>query len=400
MSSSRPRVAFVDHVAQISGGEIALLRLIEALGARAEVHVILGEDGPLAPELERHGATVHLLPMNPSLRDTRKETMRPGAFRLAGLSEAAAYVRRLRRLLVDIGPDVVHTNSLKSALVGGVAAKSVRLPVLWHVRDRISPDYLPTPAVWMVRALSRVVPDQILVNSRATAATVPAASTVVYDAVPAAPPHHHRTEEGPVILGMVGRLAPWKGQDVFVRALALARRDHDLRARLIGSAMFGEDAYEASLHDLCAELGIADIVDFRGFCSDIWAELAEIDVLVHASVTPEPFGQVVIEGMAAGVAVIAADAGGPAEVVTPGHDGLLVAPGDVAGLAAAIGKLAGDPGLRAQLAAEGRRTSAEYDPQTVATAVLAAYEKLRGRPGLAARLKQRSRQAIDSKAVP
>ena len=60
--------------------------------------------------------------------------------------------------------------------------------------------------------------------------------------------------------------------------------------------MFGEDDYVTSLHRLCADLGIVDVVDFRGFQSDVWGELAALDILVHASVTPEPFGQVVIEG--------------------------------------------------------------------------------------------------------
>lgn len=400
MSSSRPRIAVVDHVAQISGGEIALLRLVEAIGDRAEIHVVLGEDGPLAPALAAAGVTVHLLPMIASLRDTRKETVRPGALRAGALRETAAYVRDLRALLTRIDPDVVHTNSLKSSLVAGVAAKSAGQRVLWHVRDRISPDYLPTPAVWLVRGLSLLVPDLVLVNSRATAATLPRRSTVVYDVVPPAPVTAEVTDRDPVILGMVGRLAPWKGQDVFLRALALARREHELQARLIGSAMFGEDAYAASLHVLCAELGLVDVVDFRGFRDDIWTELSELDILVHASVTPEPFGQVVIEGMAAGVPIIAANAGGPAEVVTDGRDGLLVDPGDVPGLAAAIGRLAGDLGLRAELAAAGRRTSVDYAPETVAVAVLAAYERLRARPSLRARLTRRTRRSMETKAVP
>lgn len=400
MSAPRPRIAVVDHVAQISGGEIALLRLVEAIGDRAEIHVVLGEDGPLAPALTAAGATVHLLPMIASLRDTRKETVRPGTLRAGALRETAAYVRDLRALLTRIDPDVVHTNSLKSSLVAGVAAKSAGQRVLWHVRDRISPDYLPTPAVWLVRGLSLLVPDLVLVNSKATAATLPRRSTVVYDVVPPAPVTAEVTDRDPVILGMVGRLAPWKGQDVFLRALALARREHELQARLIGSAMFGEDAYAASLHVLCAELGLVDVVDFRGFRDDIWAELSELDILVHASVTPEPFGQVVIEGMAAGVPVIAANAGGPAEVVTDGRDGLLVDPGDVPALAAAIGRLAGDRELRAELAAAGRRTSADYAPETVAVAVLAAYERLRARPSVRARLTRRPRRSMETKAVP
>jgi glycosyltransferase involved in cell wall biosynthesis len=375
-SGDRPRIAFVDHIAQISGGEVALIRLVEALGDRVDAHVVLGEDGPLGPALEAAGATVHVLPMVASLRETRKESVRPGALGLAALTQTTSYLRALRRLLRDIAPDVVHTNSLKSSLLAGVAARSAAIPVLWHIRDRISDDYLPMPAVWLVRGLSLVVPSAVLVNSRETASTLPARSTVVYDVVPPAPAVARHTHEGPLVVGMVGRLAPWKGQDVFLRAFARAAATRDLRAHLVGSAMFGEDAYAESLHRLCADLGIADRVDWRGFRQDIWGELALMDVLVHASVTPEPFGQVVIEGMAAGVPVIAAAAGGPAEVVTHDQDGLLVTPGDVDALATTIGRLADDPADRDRLALAGHRTSAHYSPETVAVAVLAAYRPL------------------------
>lgn len=374
----RPRIAFVDHIAQISGGEIALIRLVEGLGDRVEAHVILGEDGPLGPALEQAGATVHVLPMLESLRDTRKETIKPGALGVAAVTESARYLRDLRALLKRIDPDVVHTNSLKSSLIGGLAARAARKPVLWHVRDRISSDYLPTPAVWLVRGLSLVVPSSIIVNSEATAGTLPRRSTVIHDVVPAAPdlPARASGAHDTVVIGMVGRLAPWKGQEVFLRAFARAADGRRLRARLIGSAMFGEDDYVASLHRLCADLGIVDVVDFRGFQSDVWGELAALDILVHASVTPEPFGQVVIEGMAAGVAVIAADAGGPAEVVTGGVDGLLVPMSDVAGLTAAIARLADDPQLRTRIAAAGKARSAHFDPEKVATGVLEAYARL------------------------
>ena len=95
---------------------------------------------------------------------------------------------------------------------------------------------------------------------------------------------------------------------------------------LVGSAMFGEEEYEQQLIDLVGQLGISDRVDFCGFVHDVPKFLMDVDILVHASVIPEPFGQVVVEGMAAGLAVVASDAGGPAEVITHEVDGLLYPP--------------------------------------------------------------------------
>ena len=99
--------------------------------------------------------------------------------------------------------------------------------------------------------------------------------------------------------------------------------------------------------------GSVDRVVFRGFREDVWAELSQIHLLVHCSLIPEPFGQVVVEGMAAGVPVIAADAGGPAEIITHNVDGILTAPGDVAALAAAMRRIRDDASLRQALVSGG-----------------------------------------------
>ena len=372
------RVVYVDHCARLSGGEIALVRLLEALGNDVEAHVLLGEDGPIVPQLEATGATVEVFPMPSELRETRKEAVTPGAGAVRALSDLAGHARDVSRRLSQLRPEVVHTNSLKAAFYGGVAGRAARLPVLWHVRDRIASDYLPRPAVGLVRALSLAVPTAVVVNSEATARTLPRRSRVMYDVVPPvetpAPP---REPGAPLRIGMVGRLASWKGQDVFLDAFATAFRGQPVQARLIGSAMFGEDAYEARLHEQVRVLGIEDQVDFRGFCDDVVAEMQALDVLVHASVIAEPFGQVVVEGMAARLPVVAAAAGGPAEVVHDGVDGVLVAPGDARTLAATLERLAADPALRARLADAGLETSRHYLPMRVRDEMLDVYESLR-----------------------
>ena len=119
---------------------------------------------------------------------------------------------------------------------------------------------------------------------------------------------------------------------------------------------------------------ISHRVVFRGFQADVWAELSHIDVLVHCSVIPEPFGQVVVEGMVAGVPVIAADAGGPAEIITHNVDGILTAPGDVAALAAAMRRIRDDADLRQALVSGGFVRAEHYSPENTARSLLAVYE--------------------------
>lgn len=379
------RVAYLGHTAALSGGELALTRMLPALEG-VEAHVILGEDGPLVGRLREGGAEVELLVMPERSRRLRKDAVSPRRLPILPAIEAAGYTIRLARRLRRLRPDLVHTNTLKAALYGGIAGRLAGVPVVWHVRDRIAPDYLPAPAVRLVRWAGRVLPRAVIANSEATLATLgrPAdGSSRVYDAVvvPSSVARGRRrpfvqSDLRPFTVGMVGRLAPWKGQDLFLRAFASAFPEGDVRARIVGSAMFGEDDWAPSLENLAASLGISERVDMVGFVDDMDAEYGRIDVLVHASTIPEPFGQVVVEGMAAGVPVVAADAGGPAEVVTDEVDGLLYRMGDAAALAERLVRLAGDRGLRARLAEGGRRRSADFSPERVAEQVMGVYRKV------------------------
>jgi glycosyltransferase involved in cell wall biosynthesis len=172
---------------------------------------------------------------------------------------------------------------------------------------------------------------------------------------------------------MVGRIAPWKGQDLFLRAFARAFARGEEQARIVGSALFGEESYGASLHRLVSDLGLAGRVDFAGFHEDVYAQLARLDVLVHASRIPEPLGQVVQEGMRAGLPVVAAAAGGPVELIADGRTGLLYPPGDVGALAERLERLASDPDLRRRVGAAAVHTTAAFEPERVSAQVLEVY---------------------------
>ncbi len=179
--------------------------------------------------------------------------------------------------------------------------------------------------------------------------------------------------------GMLGRIAPWKGQDLFLRAFAAAFPAGGERAVLVGKPMFGEESYERELHALVAQLGIAERVEFRGFREDVWRELASFDVLVHASVIPEPFGLVVLEGMAAGLAVIAADEGGPADVIADGLNGRLFRSRDRDSLTAAMVALGADPAERRRLGGAARRAAEDYDPRKLVERFERTYDQVLAR---------------------
>ena len=171
----RLRVVYLDHVARLSGGEIALLRLLPHL-RQVNAHVILGEEGPLAARLVQAGISVEVLPIAAAARDARKDTVRLGGTSPAALLSTVAYVARLTLRLRQLQPDLVHTNSLKAGVYGSLAANAAGVPVVWHLRDRIAPDYLPRPAVRFVRGLVGRMADGVIANSAATLATLDAPS--------------------------------------------------------------------------------------------------------------------------------------------------------------------------------------------------------------------------------
>jgi len=373
----RIRVVYLDHVAQLSGGEIALLRVVPHLDIDA--HVILAEDGPFADELVQAGISVEVMVLRERARGLRKDALTARTVPFVALLATIVYVVRLTLHLRRLRPDLVHANSLKAGVYGSLAGRMAGVPVVWHVRDRIAGDYLPAVAVRGVRAMIGRLPAAVIANSRETASTLSArAQPVVVSEAILAPAAGAAPAPRPLTVGMIGRFTPWKGQDLFLRAFARAFPHGEELCVLIGAPLFGEQAYEHRLHALVAELGLGDRVAFRGFRSDIWPELARLDILVHASHVPEPFGQVVLEGMAAGVPVIAADAGGPREVIDPRENGLLYPVGDETALAHAISELGQDPELRARLATGGRDAVAAYHPDVIAKQVQTVYRDVVG----------------------
>jgi glycosyltransferase involved in cell wall biosynthesis len=157
---------------------------------------------------------------------------------------------------------------------------------------------------------------------------------------------------------MVGNLARWKGQLEFLDALALLRRDGlDFRAQVVGGAIYDTRAdrgYERELREKVATLGLGGQVELTGFREDVAAVIRGLDIVVHASNRPEPFGRVIIEGMASGVPVVASAAGGVLEIVEDGRTALLFKPGSAVALAGALRTLLERPGLRRSLARAGR----------------------------------------------
>ena len=159
-------------------------------------------------------------------------------------------------------------------------------------------------------------------------------------------------------------------------AFADAFGDGDERGVIVGAALFGEEDYEQTVKERIDARGMGDRISLLGFRSDVGAELQELDILVHCSVTPEPFGQVVVEGMAAGLPVIAAGAGGPVEIITDGVDGILYPMGDRDSLVRALREVASSRRLREVLGAAAAKSAQRYAAPAVAERVASFYREM------------------------
>ncbi|WP_454791931.1 glycosyltransferase family 4 protein [Mycolicibacterium lutetiense] len=375
MTGRQPiRAVFVAHTAVPSGAELATLRLLSALrepqsppaGDDPVVRpsVIFTEDGPMAERMRAEGIPTSVLAND---FDSRSVTIQ-GSGWLRRLTGAAALVRvgwSLGAAAREGHADILVAGSTKALIMSTVAAARARIPLIWHVHDRISAEYFGRALAFVIRMLGWTVAHGYIANSRSTADTLSKwrrRAVVAYPGLDFSGPANGQPQRqrpaSDTVVTVVGRVTPWKGQDVFLRALAQTA----IRPRhvyLVGGTFFGEESFHEELEALATELGLS--VTFTGHVDEPNEILLGSDILVHCSVIAEPFGQVVVEGMHAGCAVIATQPGGPAETVEPDVSGLLVDAGDTTGLTAALDRLIADPQLRTRLAQAGRSRAQQFD---------------------------------------
>ncbi len=378
------RVLYLNHSAKPSGAEFALWRMLGATDRRRVNPIVLfGEEGPAAELMRGIGVETHVLPLAGNVRDVRKDTLGLGAFmHLGRAAHLLVYAARIAIFARRHQVRIIHTNTIKAHLYGLLVGWMTRLPVIWHLRDYVSEPYFPRAAVRLIRFLARRGPRQIIGVSRSVIQQLrlpdgETSGTVVLDGLT---DHELAAEVSPrlrletgarIRIGIVGRLAEWKGQHVFLDAAAKVATSRDVEFVIVGAPLFGEEDYEQSLDRQAENLGIGHRVSFRGFTRDVAAELRQLDILVHASITDEPFGQVILEGMAVGLPVVASRGGGVPEIITHGETGLLTTMGDADDLAATLLRLLDAPAWARKLGRNGYehvRTSfrARYGARRVA----------------------------------
>jgi glycosyltransferase involved in cell wall biosynthesis len=181
-------------------------------------------------------------------------------------------------------------------------------------------------------------------------------------------------------VGLLATFGRWKGHEPFLRAMQRVMRTSAARAYVIGAPLYDTSGSQYTMDEirtLASDLGIAEHVGFTGFIERPAAALRALDVVVHASTQPEPFGLVIAEGMACGRAVIVSRAGGATELVDEDVTALTHTPGDAADLAAAIERCARSPELRQRLGEDARRAAVRiFDAGTFGRAFASLYREV------------------------
>ncbi len=361
---SQKPILFIHHANDMYGADIGLLHIIKSLDREKYFPiVILPSDMPtgmLSPELERLGTEFHFA----DLGILRRKYFKPlNAIPLAiQVLRGALFVRRTAR---KRGAALVYINTFV-AVSGAMGGRLAGVPVLWHIREILA---LPKPVRWTLLNALNICADRVVCISRAVRDAMLAEKPslapkciIVYNAVSVAantnaggePEVPLREElklpEGTPLIGMVGRISHWKGQEVLVKAAALVLKTNPAAHFVaVGSYFADESHYLDTLNNLIRDLGVKDrfhIVDYRSNVTDVYRAL---DIFVLPSVKPEPFGRVTVEAMTQGCAVIATNHGGTVELIENGVTGMLVEPGEPKDLAAAIELLLNDPVLRAKI---------------------------------------------------
>lgn len=353
------RVLLIDHAPFFGGAESFLLDLLSVLNRDEFTPIIITD--PHSPVLERFRASGDAVLMTPLPQINRSP------FFLWRLFYAGA---RLARVARNARADVMHSFGVRTHLIGAVASQMSGVPLLWRVCD----DTLPR---WAGSLFGRV-PRGIVAVSQYIAAYYPNLQFDGFAPDGAHPPSAISRADARAELGLradefvvahLGRLVRWKGQDVFIRALArVAPTIPNVRGMIVGAwhaedekpgPLGGGESYARELCALAEHLGAP--VTFTGFLRDPGKVYAAADIVAHTSTAPEPFGRTVIEAMIAERPVVAANAGALPEIVVDGATGILTPPGDDAALAAALVGLFTSEARRAQMGVAARaRAEAEY----------------------------------------
>lgn len=384
---------------ELGGAETSLVDLIEAVREAEpgwQTRVIAPAAGHLVDHLRAIGVEADVLAFPGTLARVGESSDGgiPYARSAAAVFAALAYRTRLRAWIRRSQATIVHAHGFKMHILSALAHVE-GVPVVWHVHGYVS------GRPWTIRALKRlagrvrvaiansrsvsddlraILGDQVVIRTVYNGIDLrrfsPEGPKADLDAAAGLPP----AAPGTVRVGLLGALGRWKGHGVFLDALARAGANLPLRGYIIGAPIYATRGSQLTIGELraaAAAKGLNGRVGFTGFLRDVPAALRALDIVVHSSTEPEPFGMVIAEAMACGRATVVSRAGGAVELFVEGRDALAHTPGSVEELAQALVALTVDAALRRRIGRAGRiRAERCFDRRAIAASIVPLYREL------------------------
>jgi glycosyltransferase involved in cell wall biosynthesis len=392
------KVTFLSPVGGLGGAERTLIDLLRWLRPTQglELSVLTLERGPLTKAIQELQIGIKELPLPRALAAIGEGSFKLGGIPnvLAALATAPLWVARLRRMLRDEAPSIVHSNGLKAHILASLTCPPGSR-VVWHLHDFVSERPVTRrllPRLQGRTELAIAVSSSVAEDARRLLPrlrVVPILNGVDVDFFRASPAALDLDElarlpgsaRAPVRVGLVATYAYWKGHEVFLAA-AQRLRDSGARFYVVGGPVYSTPRSQTSASQLRQWIrshGLDDTCGLVPFQSDSASVYSSLDIVVHASTKPEPFGRTVAEAMAAGKAVVATSTGGVLEQIEHGETGLLVAPGNDLELASTLRTLIADAPLRTRLGQAAQAFAATHlSAQRFALEILREYSAQAG----------------------
>ena len=400
------RVLFVEASSGgvVGGSLTGLWHLIRGLDrTRFEPALVLYERKAIEPELHALGVPVHhvsrrRMPKQHALLQHEgyhraksvsavRSVLRLGRQTLRVAVEELPAAARLARVIHGVGADVVHLgNGVRANFDGILACWLSRTPCVCHVKGF---EKYSNRERWAARHIDALVCMTEAVRAHCSQHGVHGRTThVVYDALDEAAFAPHRDAatvraelgitNGAPCIGVIGNIQEWKGQAVLVEAMArIVEQVPKAHAFIVGGVHRAGTVYNERLTQRIQELRLNGALSATGFRRDVADVINALDVVVHTSVRPEPFGRVILEGMLLGKPVVASAAGGVPELIRDGETGFLIPPGDAAELAGRLIPLLRDAALRRRIGEQARTWAREhFSLQRHVAAMSTIYESL------------------------
>ncbi|MBI1347024.1 glycosyltransferase [bacterium] len=403
------RLVFANPIGGLGGAELFLLEILSQVRALCpdwDLHLIAGADGPLLDRATELKVTVHkdFLPRRlAGLGDSAvhapgqtewQRLWRLGIRAAGGLGDGIQYVRRLQRRLQELQPDLIHSNGLKMHGLTDLSCPS-DCRLVWFLHDYLGSRALMRRALpWVSRRVSRLVANSQSVADDASKVLPRLPIDVVHCGIdlgrfsPAVGQPEQLdalaslavTRSNTIRIGLVATYARWKGHDTFLKAAAAVHAQFpEVRFYVIGGPIYasaGSQYSQDELQGLIHELGLDGVAGLVPFLSETPWAYRSLDVFVHASQQPEPFGRTILEAMACGKPVIAAEAGGAAEIFVPEVSGIGIQPGSVEDLTKALCRIVADGTLRERLSREARLRAGQFSEASMGSKLTTIYRQL------------------------